>query len=257
MKRDDRRQKMIDMLVEEGSVSLDEFARRFDVSKMTIHRDLDDLEAEGLLRKQRGGATIESSAQFESDYRYRTRKAAAEKRLIAEKAAGLIEPGMSVMLDDSSTSGAIIPFLLEKRPLTVITNNLSVVDALSGQAGITVISLGGTYSRKFNGFFGLLTEQALSALRADLVLVSSSSISGSTVFHQDQEVIEVKRGMIEAGARRYLMADHEKFGRTALHRVAELDRFDGVITSDAVAIEDLDRVRALGIQLHIAEGDKT
>ena len=101
MKRDDRRQKMIDMLVEEGSVSLDEFARQFDVSKMTIHRDLDDLETEGLLRKQRGGATIESSAQFESDYRYRTRKAAAEKRLIAEKAAGLIEPGMSVMLDDS------------------------------------------------------------------------------------------------------------------------------------------------------------
>lgn len=257
VKRDDRRQRIIDMLVEEGNVSLDEFARRFDVSKMTIHRDLDDLETEGLLRKLRGGATIESSAQFESDYRYRTRKAAAEKRLIAQKAADLVEPGMSVMLDDSSTSQAIVPFLIEKRPLTVITNNLSVMNAMAGQAGITMITLGGTYSRKFNGFFGLLTEQALSDLRADLVLISSSSISGTTVFHQDQEVIEVKRGMIEAGARRYLMVDHEKFGRTALHRVVELDRFDGVVTSDAVPSEALEKVVALGIELHLAKGDKT
>lgn len=235
-------------------MSLDDFALRLDVSKMTIHRDLDDLQAEGLLRKQRGGATIESSAQFESDFRYRTRKAAAEKRLIAKKAAELVEPGMSVMLDDSSTSAAIVPFLIEKRPLTVITNNLSVIDALAGQAGIAVITLGGMYSRKFNGFFGLLTEQALSALRADLVLISSSSISGTTVFHQDQEVIEVKRGMIEAGARRYLMVDHEKFGRTALHRVVELDQFDGVVTSDAAPRAELEKVVGLGIALHLAEG---
>ena len=63
MKLDDRRRDIVDLLVEEGTVSLDDLAARFAVSKMTIHRDLDDLEAEGLLRKVRGGATIEASGQ--------------------------------------------------------------------------------------------------------------------------------------------------------------------------------------------------
>ena len=254
MKRQDRRQGIVDLLIEEGSLSLDDLAQRFSVSKMTIHRDLDDLDGEGLIRKQRGGATIEPSAQFESDFRFRTRKAAGEKRDIARRAARLVEPGMSVLLDDSSTSRAIVPFLTERRPLTVITNNLAAMDALGGHAGITLIALGGTYSRKFNGFFGILTEAALAGLCADIALMSSSSILGTTVFHQDQEVIDVKRGMIASGARCYLMADHEKFGRTALHRVAELDAFDGLVTSDRTPPDLLDMVREQAIEVIVAQG---
>ena len=107
MKAEDRKQLIIEMLLAEGTVTLERLARHFVVSKMTIHRDLDELEAEALLRKIRGGATIESSGQFESDFRYRTRMAADEKRIITRYAAGFIEPGMSVMIDDGSTSQSI------------------------------------------------------------------------------------------------------------------------------------------------------
>src|SRR5690606_14481413 len=71
MKRDERRQAIMDQLIEARAVDLDDLATRFAVSKMTIHRDLDDLEQAGLLRKVRGGATIETGTQFESDFRIR------------------------------------------------------------------------------------------------------------------------------------------------------------------------------------------
>ena len=252
MKAEDRKQLIIEMLLAEGTVTLERLARHFVVSKMTIHRDLDELEAEALLRKIRGGATIESSGQFESDFRYRTRMAADEKRIITRYAAGFIEPGMSVMIDDGSTSQSITPYLLKKRPLTVITNNLAIITALAGEAGITLISLGGVYSKKFNGFFGIMAEEAIERLRADVALMSSSSIDGKTAFHQDQEVVEIKRRMIRSSAKHFLMVDHQKFGRTALHYLSDLSAFDGVITTSALPDATKTNLAAQGIRLHFA-----
>ena len=93
VKREDRKQAIMDLLVEQHAVDLDDLAERFAVSKMTIHRDLDDLESEGLLRKMRGGATIESGTQFESDFRFRARQEGAAKARMARAALELIEPG--------------------------------------------------------------------------------------------------------------------------------------------------------------------
>lgn len=255
MKAEDRRHDIVELLVEAGTISLDDLARQFSVSQMTIHRDLDALEGEGLLRKIRGGATIEASGQFESDFRYRSRMAAEEKRLLARHAAAFIEPGSSVMVDDGSTSQMLLPFLIEKRPLTVITNNLALIVGLSGQAGIDLIALGGSYSRKFNGFFGVLTEKALEGLRADTVLLSSSAIAGQLAFHQDQEVLGVKRRMMASSAKRYLMVDHKKFSRTALHLLADLHSFDGVITTDALPEETTKALQGADIKLHFAKGE--
>ncbi|QRM56037.1 DeoR/GlpR family DNA-binding transcription regulator [Sinorhizobium sp. BG8] len=237
MRPEDRRQKIMDILLEAGSASIEDLANSFAVSKMTVHRDLDDLEQAGLLRKVHGGASIESSPQFESDFRYRERMAAAEKRAIARHAVSLIEPGQIIILDDSSTAGAMASLLTEVRPLTVITNNLSAITALSGVAGIQLIALGGAYSKKFNGFFGIVTDEALKSLRADIAFLSSSAIEGTQAFHQDQEVIQIKRQMIRSARRSYLLADHDKFSRQALHFLADLDLFEAVLTGGKITPE--------------------
>lgn len=256
MKLEDRRQEIIEVLVQDGSASLEVLSQRFGVSKMTIHRDLDDLEASGLLRKVRGGATIEASSRFESDFRYRERRAVDEKRRIARAAAQFVEPGMSVMIDDGSTTQLLAPHLAACRPLTVITNNLAIIAELAGDGGVTLIALGGNYSRKFNGFFGIVTEDNLAGLRADMAFVSSSAIDGLAAFHQDQEVVQVKRRMIRSAARRYLLVDHEKFGRTALHFMADLDAFDGVVTGAPLARETGLALKERGVRLHVAEEEK-
>lgn len=255
MKADIRRQKIIELLIEQGSASLEQLARQFEVSVMTIHRDLDELEASGLLRKKRGGATIESNTQFESDHRYRARIAAEEKLSIARFASRFIEPGMSVIIDDSSTAQSIVPSLLEKRPLTVITNNLSVIESLTEAAGITLIAVGGNYSRKFNGFFGMLAEHVLSDLRAEVALLSSSSVDGKSVYHQDQEVVGVKRQMLSSSAKSYLLIDHQKFQRTALYHLAGLEVFDGVVSSTALAPQHAQALKENNVPLYLASDE--
>src|SRR5262249_20731253 len=149
----------------------------------------------------------------------------------------LVEPGQSIIIDDSSTAGRIAAHLVDCKPLTVITNNLGVIQALAEVRGINLIALGGQYSRKFNGFFGLVTEDALRALRADLAFLSSSAIHGMSAFHQAQEVVHTKRLMMAAAERAYMLVDPGKFNKRALHFMADLGAFEGVLTCGAVPDE--------------------
>ncbi|WP_275791218.1 DeoR/GlpR family DNA-binding transcription regulator [Pararhizobium gei] len=255
MKPDDRRQLMMEMLMETGSAAIEELSVRFGVSKMTIHRDLDELEQAGLLRKIHGGASIQSSPQFESDFRYRERIAADEKRRLARHAARLIEPGQIIIIDDGSTAGALAGYIRDLRPLTVITNNLGVIIQLAPVAGINVISLGGLYSSKFNGFFGVNTQEALRSLRADLAFLSSSAVNGNAAFHQDQEVVQTKRQMMKSAEKSYLLVDHGKFGKSALHFLTRLDGFQAVLTGDELDAPYAAALREGGITLETIGGD--
>ncbi len=96
-----RRQKWItEFIHEQGSLEVDELSEQFQVSRMTIHRDLDELEQQGVLRKVRGGATVHPSYLFESDIRFRLSAATTEKEAIARDALTLVEPGQVILLDD-------------------------------------------------------------------------------------------------------------------------------------------------------------
>jgi DeoR/GlpR family transcriptional regulator of sugar metabolism len=252
MKSGDRRDGIMEWMLQLGTVSVDDLAGRFGVSKMTIHRDLDDLEASGFLRKIRGGASVQSSSRFESDYRYRQKVAGEEKERIARAAAEMVEPGQTVIIDDGSTSGRVAAHIVDCKPLTVITNNLAVIEQLATVPGINLIALGGNYSRKFNGFFGLVTEEALKSLRADIAFLTSSAIHGTAAFHQEQEVVQTKRLMIAAAEKPYLLVDHGKFEKRALHYLADLKVFSGVITGGPVPDNLGVRFSDSGVTLSIA-----
>lgn len=243
MKREERQQSIINMLVEDKSVDLDDLVRRFSVSKMTIHRDLDDLEQAGVLRKVRGGATIDAGTQFESDFRFRERQGNEAKIGMARCALDLIEPGMTVIVNDGSMAAVLGGLLPDKQPLTVITNNAAVISCLSGKTGITLIALGGTYSSKFNAFLGILTEEALARLRADIAFISTPAVLGRLAYHMDDNVVRTKRAMISSASRKCLLVNHQRFGHTALHVMAQLSDFDTIITDrrpDAASMEAID-----------------
>lgn len=253
MKRDERKHAIMDLLVSEGEVELDQLALHFDVSRMTIHRDLDDLENAGLLRKVRGGATIHSGTQFESDYRFRERQGAAAKSSIAQAALDLIEPGMGVMINDGSMAAILGQKTVARRPLTVITNNAAVIDTLRGEAGMTIIALGGVYSTKFNAFLGKVTEDALANLRADVAFISSPAVCGLDVFHMDDTVVRAKRAMMAQAGTCCLLVNHTRFGQPALHRLAALSEFDTIITDRPPEPEACAALGHAGIVLTISD----
>jgi DeoR/GlpR family transcriptional regulator of sugar metabolism len=246
----------MDFLMDVGSASVEDIADHFSVSKMTIHRDLSHLENDRMLRKIHGGATLQSNSLFESDYQYRNRLAVVEKRAIAEAAAAKVEPGQAIILDDGTTIALMAEFLLERRPLTLITNNAAIIQEMMGVKGINLICPGGQYNKRFHGYFGLMTEQALQSLRANQIFISSSSISEGTAFHQDQEIVKTKRAIIASGDIRYLLVDHTKFDRTALHVLTKLSDFDCIITGGPISETARNWVEEAGTILEYAGMEK-
>src|SRR5215211_4848901 len=103
----ERRERIAEIVLTNESVSARDLASRFDVSVMTVHRDLDELERQGVLRKVRGGATPQPSSLFESNVRYRLTLAMTEKQALARAAIDQVESGQSVMIDESTTGLAL------------------------------------------------------------------------------------------------------------------------------------------------------
>lgn len=238
-----RRRAIADHVLSVGSAGAGDLAERFGVSLMTVHRDLDELERQGIVRKYRGGVTAQPSGVFESNVAYRMKSMQAAKNAIAAKAAALVEPGMSVMLDDSTTTLALARRLGGVTPLTVITNFLETTNLLARERDVRLVALGGEYDALHDSFLGVSCVDAISALNVDLCFVSTSAVSAGFTYHQEQHIVSVKRAMLESAQRNVLLIDHSKLGRVALHRVAPLSVFDRVIVddgADAEALRELD-----------------
>lgn len=247
----ERRHGLLNHIIQVGSAPVDDLAALFDVSRMTVHRDLDALAEQGIVRKVHGGVTVHPSNLVESNLLYRSQVAAREKRALAHAAVGYIEAGQAIIIDDSTTAAAITEFLVHLKPLTVITNSLSVVERVKDVYGIKIICLGGDYNPKFNAFFGLLCESGVASLRANTLFMSTSAVLGNALYHQEEEVVKTKRALMSAVERRILLVDSKKFGITALNRVADLTDFDLVLTDEGVDSATLAALHDAKIKLKV------
>jgi DeoR/GlpR family transcriptional regulator of sugar metabolism len=248
-----RRKALLDFLLPIGSAQVEELASHFGVSRMTMHRDLKSLEDEGIVRRVHGGVTVCSSSLVESTILYRSHLADTEKEALAQAAVQMVEPGQAIIIDDSTTTSRMGPLLVGRKPLTVITNCLSVIDVLKDAHGIETICLGGHYNPRFNAFFGYLCEQAVASLRANILFMSASAVIGGAAYHQQEEVVKTKRLLMGAVDRRVLLVDSSKFGATALIKLAGLNEFDLVITDSGIAPADAEALHNGGVRLHVVQ----
>ena len=230
-----RQRKISEMVLERESISAQALAAFFGVSVMTVHRDLDELERQGILRKFRGGVTAQASGVFESNVAFRRNRLRAEKQAIAEHAARYVESGMSILMDDSTTTAEMIPHLQDVAPLRVATYYLDAIRQLSQLDGIDVMAFGGDYVRAFDSFLGSMCEANIESVRVDALFVSTSAVSGGRAYHQEDRSMTAKRKAMEVAQRRYLLVDHTKIGKTGLRFLAPLSEFDLVIVDSGLS----------------------
>ena len=247
-----RQRAITEAVMAEGTIRIEQLAERFDISVMTVHRDLDELEGRGLLRKSRGIATATSTSLVESSDVYRSSRELVEKEALARCALEFVEPGQALMLDDSTTVLHLARRLPAKAPLTVITNVLTIVNELRGVRGVNLLALGGQYYNWCSAFMGGMTTQAIRGMRADTFIMSTSAIIDDVAFHQTLETVDVKRAMFESAGRRILLADHTKFEKSALHALVPLSAFDLVIVDEATPAEHVHRLRQQGVDVVVA-----
>jgi DeoR/GlpR family transcriptional regulator of sugar metabolism len=249
----DRREYVRRQVVRRGFVRIDDLTSSLGVSAMTIHRDLDALEAEGWLTKIRGGATANPSALMEASVRERSAALSAEKEAIAACAAELLTPGQTVFVDDSTTAMGLLPHLVATAPVTVATNFFPLVTALSASKGVDVIALGGRYYPLQEACFGLQTADAIRRLHADILFMSTTGVSNGACYHRSEATVMVKRAFMEHATRTVLLVDHAKFGRPAPHLLAALRDFDLVVTDDGASEDDVSALRQQGATVHVAQ----
>jgi DeoR/GlpR family transcriptional regulator of sugar metabolism len=253
VRADERREEIADYIIKRGQVRIDDLVEHFGVSRMTIHRHIDRLAHQGVLRKLHGAVSVQPSGLYESAFRYRVTVNRAEKDALAEAALDYVEPGQVVLLDDSTTASAVAPLLADCAPLTVMTNSVSAARHLVDMDEIDLICLGGQYQCTYDAYIGVVCEHAVNQLRANVLICSASAISGTTAFIQDQNVVRVKQAMMAASARRILLVDHTKFGKIALHVLGDLTGFDAVLTTSGIDEAVARQLEEAGVKLRIVK----
>lgn len=231
---------------------VEELVARYGVSRMTVHRDLDSLVAEGWATRIRGGITVVSATLFESDYRFRQHLNLPAKQRIAAAATALVEDGEAIALGYGTTVAHMLPGLRKVSDLTIATSSLPCIKALSEDRQIELLAIGGKYIAHFEGFFGRLTELSYGELMLDACFISTSALTFPTLYHQDEQVVQVKRTMLAAARRKYLLMDHDKIGQSALYQMGSISLFDTLITDRPLAPEDREIADSCGVEVIIA-----
>lgn len=249
---------ILDILRKEVTIRIGDLAERISVSESTIRRDLDELEEQGLVRRLHGGAMLEILSQVEPPFRLREVSHEKEKDLVGRAAAEWVSDGEVVFLDGGTTTQFIVPHLVDKHNLTVVTCGLNIACALSNSAQVTTILLGGELHVDSQSFAGPLTLEALDAyrMRCDKAFISAGGVSAEFgVTNRLLDRIPIKRRAMEISQKTAIVVDGSKIGVTALGQVAPVDAFDFLITDCTAPAKELEAIAACGPKLVIAQND--
>lgn len=249
----ERRQRIFEDIETSGIASVRDLAKRFEVSHITIMRDLQELEQEGLIRRVHGGAISVRGASYEPPFIARESQYSPEKKRIATKAVEMITDGDSIILDVGTTTLEIARALKGKRNLTVLVTNLRAALELASQAAIQVIVIGGKLRASELSLVGHLTEQTLRSFQVDKAFIGVGGITlehGLTEFNFEEA--GTKRTMIERARQCIVVADHTKFGKVMLTTVASLAVVDTIITGKEVDSEIVTRLHQVGVRVVLA-----
>ncbi|SDS48570.1 DeoR/GlpR family DNA-binding transcription regulator [Opitutus sp. GAS368] len=235
-------------------VSVSELARKFDVSEMTVRRDLAALEGKSHIQRTHGGAMLTQRMMLEFDYRARREHNRPLKQAIAAAARKLIQPGQRLILDNGTTTLELASLLKDGQDLTVITPSLAVASELQHAAGVEVILLGGVIRRGSPDLTGPVTEHCLELFAADYAFQGADGIGANgAIYNSDLRLACVDKIMRRVAHKSCVLADHTKIGLTALACSGTLADVDFFITDTATPAAALKRFARLGPRIITAK----
>ncbi|ANI81626.1 glucitol operon DNA-binding transcriptional repressor SrlR [Kosakonia oryzae] len=255
MKPRQRQAAILEHLQKQGKCSVEELAAYFDTTGTTIRKDLVALEHSGAVIRTYGGVVLNKD-EADPPIDHKTLINTVQKGLIAEKAVTYIHDGDSIILDAGSTVLQMVPLLSHFNNITVMTNSLHIVNALSELDNEqTILMPGGTFRKKSASFHGQLAENAFDHFSFDKLFMGTDGIdlnAGVTTFN---EVFTVSKAMCNAAREVILMADSSKFGRKSPNVVCSLESVNKLITDAGIPADVRAALETKGVEVIIAGED--
>lgn len=228
MRPNERRQHILGILRQRERISVDELARTLQTSQETIRRDLTELAEKGQVTKFHGGASLPASGEHENAFQTRMNEHSQEKRAVARYAAGLYEPGDSILIDTGTTTLFFAKELAKLNRITVITNSLLIAGSI-GAGGNRVFMIGGEYRPESEQNIGALAMEQIARFNAEHAVVTIGALSADGAFDFSIEETEITRAMIARTRYLTVIADSSKLGKRALFQVFPLERIDRLV----------------------------
>lgn len=238
------------MLDKHDSIQVTYLVELFDVSEMTIRRDLDMLERRGLLRRVHGGAVSNRGRSYEPPFMLRSSQNSEAKERIGKAAAGLVQNGDSIMLDVGTTTLEVARNLRDRQNLTVITPCFQIAALLVEHPDIRLILTGGILRRGELSLVGHLAERAIQDFYVDKFFMGVGGVdlkAGFTEFNLEDTL--VKQAMLRQAKDITVVVDSSKFCHVAFTAIAPLQAANRIVTDSGVATETVEEIEELGIDL--------
>ena len=251
----DRLNSIKQILAKEHSVTVAELSKAFNVSSETIRRDLDKLSAEDSMILRVHGGAYRVTADNDPPYTFRQSSKVDEKLRIANACMSMVDNGDFMSLDSSTTTLYLSKQIAKSSlRLTVITNSLGVVNELCSNENISIVCVGGRYTRDTHSFVGTSTLDELSNLFAAKAFVSCSGIDlGFGLTHNSDNEAAVRKIMLSNAKTRCLLIDANKFGRCKMHKIIGLENVDVVFTNEEPGFEWRELFERYHIKLIVCE----
>jgi DeoR family transcriptional regulator of aga operon len=247
---EERRREVLGILQRDGRVLVKDLARHFHTSQITIRKDLEFLDGQGVIQRTHGGALpLQAGTLFDPTLREKEKLHRKQKMEIAQAAAQLVEEGQSVVLDSGTTTTAIARELKEKVKLTVITNAINIAAELAG-THIELILTGGMLRKNSFSLVGPLAERVLRQLSADILFLGVDGFdTRAGLFTPNLLESEVNRVMVEISRRTIAVCDSSKFGRRSLCNIMPVNMVHEVITDKLISKSDLRALKDAGVKV--------
>lgn len=234
-----RRQKIFELIREDGQAKVLNLSRIFKVTEVTIRQDLEKLEEEGLIVREHGGAYLKDIGMSVRNIEVLSKENMPEKGSIAQRAIDLISDGDTIILDSGSTVTELAKLITGYKNLTVITNALNIAFILGADPDINLILTGGEFKAPTLSLTGQKAADSLEGLHVDKLFLATAGITlKSGLTYPSISDIVVKRAMIESAEEVYLLADSSKIGKSSFASLGALSLIDYLITDSQIKEED-------------------
>jgi DeoR/GlpR family transcriptional regulator of sugar metabolism len=249
-----RRQEILRLIEEQGSIRISNLGKRFNVTDMTIRRDIDFLSDLGMVKRVHGGAISEGEGNINlaTTFLKRNREYKPEKERIGTRAQDFVENNTTIIIDGGSTNECFANKLDPQKKLRIVTHGLNIAWILSENENHELFVPGGILNRLTMTFTGREVESIYEELNADILFLSASGVSLAKGLTDPAWLdTSIKKAMIRSSKKVVLLIDSHKFELVSSRTFAALQEVDTIITDESLGEDTAGIYRENGINLII------